>query len=267
MSDKKDSKIIPFAFDENLVRTIVDEAGNFWFIAKDVCRVLGIENNRDAIAGLDEDEKITVANPDGNPRAGVPHSYNMISESGLYALVFRSRKPQARAFSKWVRAEVLPTLRKTGSYTMPGSSRENMITSNRYAMPDVPEMYHLRPGLRQRLWQDALQTARLDNAGSDVAAQWFVELCRMVAAGHAPRGGVDETTRRILQFAEEKCRSAAHDTRINASTLYDAFTVWWCASFDEPVPTQHLFGRAMGGCYVQRKRGGKSYYWGLRLAA
>ena len=139
-------------------------------------------------------------------------------------------------------------------------------TAQGCAIPDVPEMYHLRPGLRQRLWQDALQTARLDNAGSDVAAQWFVQLCRMMAAGHAPRGGVDETTRRILQFAQEKCTPADRDTRIGASALYDAFTVWWCARFAEPVPTQQLFGRVMGGHYVQRKYGGKSYYWGLRLA-
>ncbi len=89
----------------------------------------------------------------------------------------------------------------------------------------------------------------------------------MVAAGHAPRGGVDETTRRILQFAQEKCHSADHDTRIDARALYDAFTVWWCACFDEPVPSQQLFGRVMGSRYVQRKRGGKCYYWGLRLAA
>ena len=266
MPDNKNSKIIPFVFDENLVRTIVDEAGNFWFVAKDVCRVLAIENNRDAIAGLDEDEKITVANPDGNPRAGVPHSYTMISESGLYALVFRSRKKEARAFSKWVRAEVLPTLRKTGSYTMPGAEHGGVSSSSRYPLPDVPEMYHLRPAMRQRLWQDALQTARLDNAGSDVAAQWFATLCRMMAAGHAPRGGVDETTRRILQFADERCR-AEHNGRVSAAALYEAFTLWWCSHFDDPVPSQHIFGRVMSWRYIQSKRGGKSCYFGLRLAA
>ena len=266
MPDNKNSKIIPFAFDENLIRTVTDESGNIWFVAKDVCRVLGIENNRDAIAGLDEDEKITVANPDGNPRAGVPHSYTMISESGLYALVFRSRKQEARAFSKWVRAEVLPTLRKTGSYTMPGAA-QGVGAPSSHAMPDVPEMYHLRPGLRQRLWQDALQTARLDNAGSDVAAQWFAALCRMMVVGHAPRGGMDETTRRILQFAEEKCRSADHDTRVTASALFEAFTIWWCSRYGDPVPSQQMFGRVMSGRYMQRNRGGKSYYWGLRLAA
>ena len=100
----KMSNITPFAFGDNLVRSMTDENGNPWFVAKDVCRVLCIENNRDAISTLDEDEKITVANPDGNPRAGIPHQYVLISESGLYALVFRSRKPEAKAFSKWVRS-------------------------------------------------------------------------------------------------------------------------------------------------------------------
>lgn len=88
----------------------------------------------------------------------------------------------------------------------------------------------------------------------------------MVAAGHAPRGGTDETTRRILQFAEQKCR-LENGGRISARALYDAFTVWWCAGFDEPVPSQQLFVRVMSGRYVQRKRGGQSFYFGVKLAA
>ena len=270
MPDNKDSKIIPFAFDENLIRTVTDESGNVWFVAKDVCRVLGIENNRDAIAGLDEDEKITVANPDGNPRAGVPHSYTMISESGLYALVFRSRKKEARAFSKWVRAEVLPTLRKTGSYTMPGAAQDGVSSSSRYAMPDVPEMHALRPSLRQKLWQDALQTARLDNAGADMAVQWFVQLCRMMVVRPAPiadnTGELDELANRILQFADEECEADVSG-RIGASLLYEAFALWWCVRFDDVLPSQHLFGRVMPMRYRKLKRGGKSWYLGLKLAA
>lgn len=263
MPDNKDSKIIPFAFDENLIRTVTDESGNIWFVAKDVCKILEIINHRDATSQLDEDEKNGVGITDA---MGRPQQVTVISESGLYALVFRSRKKEARAFSKWVRAEVLPTLRKTGSYTMPGAEHGGVSSSSRYPLPDVPEMYHLRPAMRQRLWQDALQTARLDNAGSDVAAQWFATLCRMMAAGHAPRGGVDETTRRILQFADERCR-AEHNGRVSAAALYEAFTLWWCSHFDDPVPSQHIFGRVMSWRYIQSKRGGKSCYFGLRLAA
>lgn len=88
------------------------------FGATETCRILGIENSRDAVSSLDSDEKITVVNPDGNPRAGIPHQFTAITESGLYALIFKSRKPEARAFRKWVTDEVLPSIRKTGSYSV-----------------------------------------------------------------------------------------------------------------------------------------------------
>ena len=81
-------------------------------MARDVCSVLVIEKRRDAIATLD-DEK-------GRPvlvdTLGGKQEMTSISESGLYALIFRSRKPEARAFSKWVRSEVLPSIRKRGAY-------------------------------------------------------------------------------------------------------------------------------------------------------
>lgn len=86
------------------------------FVAADVCRILEIINPSDALKSLDPDEKITLANPDGNPRAGIPHQLAAVTESGLYALIFKSRKPEAKAFRKWVTSEVLPAIRKTGSY-------------------------------------------------------------------------------------------------------------------------------------------------------
>lgn len=256
MNTQSERNLVPFAFGENLVRSMLDEAGDPWFVAKDVCRVLEIEKYRDAVARLDEDERGSVL----VDTLGGPQQMATISESGLYSLVFRSRKPEARAFSKWVRAEVLPTLRRTGTYTMPNAAPR----SGRYAMPDIPEMYGLKPGLRQRVWQDALQTARLDDAGSEAAVAWFKQLCRMMTAGYVPSGGAEEETRRIVQFAEEKCRTDEHG-RVNATKLYDAFTSWWCGKFDEPVPSQHIFGRVMPTRFARRKRGGKSVYFGLCL--
>ena len=253
-------RLTPFAFEEQLIRCRLDEHGNPWFVAKDVCRILELENNRDAVSSLDEDEKITVKNPDGNPRAGIPHQYTLISESGLYALVFRSRKPQGRAFSKWVRAEVLPSLRRSGSYAMPGHEARAAD-----GIPDIPEMYALRPVQRQRLWQDALQTARLDNGGSAAAVRWFAHLCRMVTArpvGEAEPGR--ECAARILRFADEECRRDAGG-RINASRLYEAFALWWCARFADGVPPIHVFGRVMPARFAKVKRGGRTWYLGLSL--
>lgn len=111
-------KLETFDFNSAAVRVMVrDDAP--WFVAADVCRVLDLQNPTDAVKGLDEDEKITLANSEGNPRAGIPHQLSLISESGLYALVFKSRKPEAKAFRKWVTSEVLPAIRQTGKYESP----------------------------------------------------------------------------------------------------------------------------------------------------
>lgn len=113
-------KLDTFDFNTLPVR-VVTRDGEPWFVAADVCRVLEHSNARMLIAELDEDEKITVSNADGNPRAGIPHQMNLVSESGLYALVFKSRKATARKFRKWVTSEVLPALRSTGVYEMPAT--------------------------------------------------------------------------------------------------------------------------------------------------
>lgn len=103
------------------VRTALDQDGNIWFVAKDVCDVLGIVNNRDAMSRLDEDEKdtidphiFTVGNTDTENRRG--SELSIINESGMYTLVLTSRKPQAKEFKKWLTHEVIPTIRQHGGY-------------------------------------------------------------------------------------------------------------------------------------------------------
>jgi prophage antirepressor-like protein len=105
------SNIIPFAFEDNLVRIVMRD-GEPWFVATDVCRVLGLSYVTKTLERLDDDEKglNTIQTPGGEQQA------NIVSESGLYALIFTSRKAEARAFRKWVTAEVLPAIRKTGGY-------------------------------------------------------------------------------------------------------------------------------------------------------
>ena len=82
--------------------------GEPWFVAADVCRVLGLGNSSQAIAKLDDDEKSGVIISDPHGREQVTR---FISESGLYALVLSSRKPEAKAFKRWITHEVI---RKTG---------------------------------------------------------------------------------------------------------------------------------------------------------
>lgn len=101
-----------FEFQSHQVRTVVAEDGAPWWVAADVCGVLGIRNNRQAVAKLDEDEKgVCQADTLGGKQA-----MTTINESGLYALIVRSDKPEAKAFRKWVTSEVLPAIRKTGGY-------------------------------------------------------------------------------------------------------------------------------------------------------
>jgi prophage antirepressor-like protein len=106
------SAIEVFSFDDKSVRTFVID-GDPWFLAADVCDVLDIGNVSMAVGRLDEDGVSTTEVIDS---LGRRQSAKIVSESGLYELVFLSRKPNARAFKRWVTLEVLPSIRKTGSY-------------------------------------------------------------------------------------------------------------------------------------------------------
>lgn len=109
------------AFEGHDIR-IVDQSGEPWFVAADVCAVLGLANVTRALSALDDDERNTLTISQGN--RGNPN-VNVISESGLYALIVRSNKPEAKAFRRWVTHEVLPAIRQTGSYSLPGISHDS----------------------------------------------------------------------------------------------------------------------------------------------
>ena len=99
-----------------------------WFVASDACKCLAISNARDALANIDDDDKLkltkdeldTLTSSEGI-KCSVDfrvQSLNLVSESGLYDLIMQSRKPEAKAFKRWVTHEVLPSIRKTGSYSV-----------------------------------------------------------------------------------------------------------------------------------------------------
>lgn len=103
-----------FTFEESQVRTVTVD-GEPWFVLADVCRVLEITNHKNVSARLDPDEKGVhqMDTPGGN------QNMTIINESGLYKVILRSDKPEAKKFTRWVTHEVLPSIRKTGSYTLP----------------------------------------------------------------------------------------------------------------------------------------------------
>lgn len=97
--------------------------GEPWFVASDVASILELGNIRSSLALLDDDER-GVHTVD---TLGGPQSMTVISESGLYSLVLRSRKPEAREFKRWITREVIPTIRKTGSYSNTPALTEDQI--------------------------------------------------------------------------------------------------------------------------------------------
>ncbi|AYD89687.1 hypothetical protein D5R93_05820 [Actinomyces lilanjuaniae] len=129
------TEITPFTYEDTQVRVITDTDGALWFVAKDVCDILGTAT-RDLRKILDEDELTNtdtihigeIATENGG-RAPL-----LVSESGLYSLVLRSRRPEARPFRRWVTHEVLPSIRKHGGYISPtatGDQADDLLRRSR----------------------------------------------------------------------------------------------------------------------------------------
>lgn len=103
------NEIQQFDFRGASLRTLTDEAGEPWFVAKDVCDILGHSNVSMALDRLDDDERSKF-------NLGRQGETNIVNEAGLYVLVLGSRKPEAHEFKRWVTHEVLPQIRRTGGY-------------------------------------------------------------------------------------------------------------------------------------------------------
>lgn len=112
MSNSTAVSLQTFPFDSSAVRAYLDPQNAPWFCAKDICLALGIVDHKGAVQTLEEDEK----GEGVAPTPGGDQSMLFVSESGLYSLIFRSRKPAAKQFRKWVTSEVLPALRRSGYY-------------------------------------------------------------------------------------------------------------------------------------------------------
>jgi len=112
------SAIIPFQFEARAVRVQVDDAGLPWFNASDVCDALEMGNPSQAVKShvdAEDLQKLETLTAGGRQRQ------NHVNESGLYALILGSTKDAAKRFKRWVTGEVLPAIRKTGTYAVPGT--------------------------------------------------------------------------------------------------------------------------------------------------
>lgn len=162
------NEIQKFDFKGTSLRTLTDKEGEPWFVAKDVCDILELTNPAVALQSLDDDEKTNLSNsyvwsePGRRPL--------IISEPGLYRLVMRSRKPEAKEFQRWVTHEVLPQIRRTGGY-IPTSESD----SDEYIMARA--VLVAQKTIKQKNQQIASQQSRIDELQPKASA-WdnFVDI-------------------------------------------------------------------------------------------
>lgn len=139
---------------------VVEKDGDPWFVARDVCEALGFDeyNTNNATKGLDDDEKSTILKVLGrnNPN-GLRKDAILINEPGLYALVLRSNKPEAKIFKRWITHDVIPTIRKTGSYSLAPRSYAEALRALA-AEVEVREAVEAQKALAENQRDEAIRT-------------------------------------------------------------------------------------------------------------
>lgn len=233
-----------FFFEAAPVRAIVrdDEP---WFVGKDVCAALGHGNHKQALARLDDDERdgVQIVDPIGRQQ-----TITVISEPGVYRLVFTSRTERAEAFKRWLAHEVLPALRRTG----------------RYEPEPEPDPEALPTSAEGRLWGVPIPNL--------MAAARIVHTIRSIyGPEHARRAWESEPSLPQVIPRPGACgsdmflsaRTEPGDGDLPAGALYGAY-LDWCAARGEPADTATRFGRACAARYAKR-RGSVVVYQNVRL--
>jgi prophage antirepressor-like protein len=257
------SAVVPFRFESHEVRAL-NINGDPWFVAKDVCSVLEIEwRGSSSVSFLDDDEKGVrdFRTPGGEQEMIV------ISESGLYTLIIRSNKPQAKPFRKWVTAEVLPSIRKTGGYVLPGAeTRHRRSDIHHHRGPVSPGGLDIRYtlDLTKVIIKPTRQT--LDLLGrltgvdvSDLAAE---------ISGPRPVDSREEIAAVIDRFSGERLQPSP-GTATQFRILYADFLAWYAKQEHFPtgyIPSARAFSiwcDAHG--YERRKPSGVATVYGVRL--
>lgn len=242
-----------FGFGEQLVRTFNREDG-VWFVAKDVCAALGLENPSKVLTALEQDEK-GITNAD---TLGGKQQLLIVSESGMYALVFKSRKASAKAFRKWVTQEVLPAIRLTGRYQAPSNDDEDDI--GRIVAPDLGtpfQMEAMKVGLSlirttERVWGVRAAQKMWAKLGFPVPR---TELPDLPARGSAlvtslPPGSAsagDKLAPDVATVGDWGEHIGLKGTRRDATHVRDLYASYfqWCSKAQQPSMDPDRFRRTM----------------------
>ncbi len=129
-----------FAYGEQQVRTVFVDDEPWWVLA-DVCKALGLKESHRVAARLDEDEKMTMTRTSVTGQLwqrGGAQRLIVVNESGLYAVILRSDKPEAKAFKRWVTHDVLPSIRQTGAYAVPAQPPVSTVPVAAPVLTELP---------------------------------------------------------------------------------------------------------------------------------
>lgn len=145
------SSLVQFVFEGAPVR-VIPRDGEPWFVLVDVCKVLGIANSRNVSNRLDEGDEKGSAIVD---TLGGPQQMTIVNEAGVFAAVFTSNRPDAKRFQKWVTSEVLPAIRRTGSYGIPEESKDVELKNQNVKLRTVSTAYQAwGKAAAQKVWID-----------------------------------------------------------------------------------------------------------------
>ena len=213
------SNIQIFNYNSVEVRTIQND-GEPWFVLKDVCNVLHIGNSRDVVARLDQDEK-GVGQID---TLGGKQEMTIINESGLYNVILRSDKPEAKPFRKWVTSEVLPTIRRHGMYATPDTV-EKMLADPDTAiklLTTLKEERAARLALEAQAEADKPKVLFADAVSASHTSILVGDLAKLLR-----QNGVEIGQNRLFSFLREKGYLCSQGERYNLPTQRSMDRGWF----------------------------------------
>lgn len=208
-----------FNYNSNEVRAIQKD-GDPWFVLKDVCQVLSITNHKNIYARLDPDEK-GVRQMD---TPGGRQEMSIISESGLYNVILRSDKPEAKPFRKWVTAEVLPAIRRHGMYATPDTV-EKMLSDPDTAiklLTTLKEERAARLALEAQAQADKPKVLFADAVAASHTSILVGDLAKLLR-----QNGVDIGQNRLFRFLRENGYLCGKGERYNLPTQRSMDAGWF----------------------------------------
>ena len=213
------SNIRIFNYNSVEVRTIQND-GEPWFVLKDVCNVLHIGNSRDVVARLDQDEK-GVGQID---TLGGKQEMTIINESGLYNVILRSDKPEAKPFRKWVTSEVLPTIRRHGMYATPDTVEKMLADPDTTIklLETIKQERAARMALEAKAEADKPKVLFADAVSASHSSILVGDLAKLLR-----QNGVEIGQNRLFRFLREKGYLCSNGERYNLPTQRSMDRGWF----------------------------------------